>query len=183
MAFAAAVNEEIRDLQAAGADYVQIDDPWLQSHAEDAKRFGVKVLNRALEGIEGHTIVHLCFGYAHYGQARPDGYSFLPQLADTSAEQVSIEAAQAKLDLGVLKALTGKRVIVGVISLGDPAVETPEIVASRIRDALRHVPADKLAVSPDCGMKYLPRETAFGKLKALHEGARIVRREITGSAA
>jgi 5-methyltetrahydropteroyltriglutamate--homocysteine methyltransferase len=183
MAFAAAVNEEIRDLQAAGADYVQIDDPWLQSHAEDAKRFGVKALNRALEGIEGRTIVHLCFGYAHYGQARPGGYSFLPQLAETTAEQVSIEAAQAKLDLGVLKALAGKRVVVGVISLGDPAVETPEVVASRIRDALRHVPTDKLSVSPDCGMKYLPRETAFGKLKALHDGAQIVRREITGSAA
>ena len=178
MDFAAAVNEEIRDLQAAGADFVQIDDPWLQAHSGEAQRYGVKVLNRALQGISGGTIVHLCFGYAHYGQARPAGYSFLPQLAACSAEAVSIEAAQAKLDLGVLKELAGKKIVLGVISLGDPQAETPELVAERIRAALKYVPAERLTLSPDCGMKYLSRELAFAKLKALNEGASIVRKEL-----
>jgi 5-methyltetrahydropteroyltriglutamate--homocysteine methyltransferase len=178
MDFAAAVNEEIRDLQAAGADFVQIDDPWLQAHSAEAQRYGVKALNRALQGISGGTIVHLCFGYAHYGQARPAGYSFLPQLAACSAEAISIEAAQAKLDLSVLKELTGKKIVLGVISLGDPEAETPEVVAARIREGLKFVPAERLTVSPDCGMKYLPRDLAFRKLKALHDGAAIVRKEI-----
>jgi 5-methyltetrahydropteroyltriglutamate--homocysteine methyltransferase len=179
MDFAAAVNEEIRDLKAAGADYVQIDDPWLQAYSQDAKSYGVKALNRALQGVEKNTIVHLCFGYAHFGQARPGGYSFLPELAATSAEHVSIEAAQANLDLGVLKDLSSKRIVLGVISLGDPAVERPETVAERIRAGIRYVSPDRLTVSPDCGMKYLPREAAFGKLKALHDGAQIVRKELS----
>jgi 5-methyltetrahydropteroyltriglutamate--homocysteine methyltransferase len=136
------------------------------------------VLNRALEGIRGGTIVHLCFGYAHYGQARPAGYSFLPQFAACSAEAISIEAAQAKLDLAVLKELAGKKIVLGVISLGDPEAETPEVVAARIREGLKFVAAERLTVSPDCGMKYLPRELAFRKLKALHDGAAIVRKEI-----
>ena len=129
--------------------------------------------------MEKNTIVHLCFGYAHYGQARPLGYSFLPQLADCRAEQVSIEAAQAKIDLGVLQDLSSKKVVLGVISLGDPAVERAEEVAARIRAALKYVPPERLTLSPDCGMKYLSRETAFGKLKALHDGAQIVRKELS----
>jgi 5-methyltetrahydropteroyltriglutamate--homocysteine methyltransferase len=179
MDFAAALNEEMKDLKAAGADVIQLDDPWLQAYAEDAKRYGIKVLNRALQGIAGPTIVHLCFGYAHFGQARPGGYSFLPQLADSSAEQISIEAAQAKLDLGVLKDLQGKKIVLGVIDLGYPAVEEAEVVATRIRAGLKQVAADRLIVSPDCGMKYLPRDIAFGKLKALAEGAALVRKEIS----
>ena len=147
-------------------------------YEEMGPRYGVKVLNRALEGIRGGTIVHLCFGYAHYGQARPAGYSFLPQLAACSAEAISIEAAQAKLDLAVLKELAGKKIVLGVISLGDPEAETPEVVAARIREGLKFVAAERLTVSPDCGMKYLPRKLAFRKLKALHDGAAIVRKEI-----
>jgi 5-methyltetrahydropteroyltriglutamate--homocysteine methyltransferase len=178
MAFAAAVNEELRDLVAAGADVVQLDEPWLQARAERAARYGVKAINRALEGIDGTTVVHLCFGYAAAVKDKPSGYSFLPQLADTTASQISIEAAQPKLDLGILKELGGKTVMLGVIDLGTTQVETPEVVAGRIRAGLKHVPADRLLVAPDCGMKYLPRDAAFGKLKALAEGAALVRREL-----
>jgi 5-methyltetrahydropteroyltriglutamate--homocysteine methyltransferase len=178
MAFAAAVNEEVRDLKAAGADVIQLDEPWLQARADRAARYGVKAINRALQGIEGTTVVHLCFGYAAAVKDKPSGYSFLPQLADTSASQISIEAAQPRLDLGVLKDLARKSIMLGVIDLGSEQVETPQKVAERIRNGLRFVPADRLVVAPDCGMKYLPREVAFSKLKALVAGTALVRREL-----
>ena len=178
LAFAAAVNEEIRDLKAAGADVIQIDEPWLQARHERAARYGVKAINRALQGIPGTTVVHLCFGYAAAVKEKPSGYSFLPQLADTAATQISIEAAQPRLDLGVLKDLAPKQVMVGVIDLGDPGVESAETVAARLRSALRHAPAARLVAAPDCGMKYLRREVAYAKLKALAEGAALVRREL-----
>jgi len=178
MAFAAAVNAEMRDLKAAGADVIQLDEPWLQARADRAARYGVKAINRALQGIEGTTVVHLCFGYAAAVKDKPSGYSFLPQLADTTASQISIEAAQPRLDLGVLKELGKKTVMLGVISLGTNEVETPQLVAERIRAGLKHVPAERLVVAPDCGMKYLPRDAAFGKLQSLVAGAHIVRREI-----
>jgi len=178
LAFAAAVNEEVKDLFKAGADVVQLDEPWLQARADRAMRYGVKAINRALEGISGTTVVHLCFGYAAAVKDKPSGYSFLAQLADTRASQISIEAAQPHLDLSILKSLAPKNVMVGVIDLGTNEVETPAQVAERIRAALRVVPADKLVVAPDCGMKYLPRQAAFGKLKALAEGAAIVRKEL-----
>ena len=180
MAFAAAVNEEVRDLRNAGADVIQLDEPWLQARPEAAARYGVKAINRALQGISGTTVVHLCFGYAAAVSSKPSGYSFLPQLADTTAAQISIEAAQPKLDLEVLKELNRKTVMLGVIDLGTEKVETPQMVAERIRSALKIVPAEKLVVAPDCGMKYLSREAAFGKLKSLAEGAAIVRRELRG---
>jgi 5-methyltetrahydropteroyltriglutamate--homocysteine methyltransferase len=180
LAFAAAVNEEIRDLKAAGADVVQLDEPWLQARPDRAARYGVKAINRALEGISGTTVVHLCFGYAAAVKDKPTGYSFLPQLEATRASQISIEAAQPRLDLSVLKGLD-KTLMVGVIDLGTERVETAGEVAARIRAALKHVPAERLVVAPDCGMKYLTREAAFGKLKALAEGAAIVRKELTSS--
>ena len=178
MAFAAAVNEEARELRAAGADVIQLDEPWLQARADRAARYGVKAINRALEGIEGTTVVHLCFGYAAAVKDKPSGYSFLPQLAGTTASQISIEAAQPRLDLGILRELSGKTVMLGVIDLGTPAVETPQAVAERIRAGLKYVSADRLVVAPDCGMKYLRRDVAFKKLLSLVEGAHIVRREI-----
>jgi 5-methyltetrahydropteroyltriglutamate--homocysteine methyltransferase len=178
LAFAAAVNEELRDLKAAGADVVQIDEPWLQARPDRAARYGVKAINRALQGIPGTTVVHLCFGYAAAVKDKPTGYSFLPQLEATSASQISIEAAQPKLDLGVLKSFS-KTMMVGVINLGTAEVESASEVADRIRAALKHVPAERLVLAPDCGMKYLTREAAFGKLKALAEGAAIVRKELS----
>ena len=178
MAFAAAVNEEMRDLKAAGADVIQLDEPWLQARADRAARYGVKAINRALAGIEGTTVVHLCFGYAAAVKGKPSGYSFLPQLADTTASQISIEAAQPRLDLAVLDQLGKKTVMLGVIDLGTTDVETPQTVAERIRAGLKHVPAERLVVAPDCGMKYLPREVAFSKLTSMVQGAQIVRREI-----
>ena len=180
MAYAAAVNDELCDLKATGVDVVQLDEPWVRTAPEKAARFGVKAINRALDGIAGPTIVHLCFGYAAMVRNKPSGYAFLPQLADTVAEQISIEAAQPKLDLGVLKDLAGKTVLLGVLDLNDPAPETAATVADRLRQGLRYVPAERLVAAPDCGMKYLPRATAFAKLKALAEGAAIVRRELTG---
>jgi 5-methyltetrahydropteroyltriglutamate--homocysteine methyltransferase len=178
MAYAAAVNEEMRELKAAGADVIQLDEPWLQARADRAARYGVKAINRALQGIEGTTVVHLCFGYAAAVKDKPSGYSFLPQLADTSASQISIEAAQPALDLAVLRELRGKTVMLGVISLGTSEVESAQVVAGRIRAGLKHVPAERLVVAPDCGMKYLPRDVAFGKLQSLVAGAHLVRREI-----
>ncbi len=178
LAFAAAVNEELKDLKAAGADVVQIDEPWLQARPDRAARYGVKAINRALQGVPGTTVVHLCFGYAAAVKDKPTGYSFLPQLEGTSASQVSIEAAQPRLDLGVLKEFS-KTVMVGVIDLGSGRVESADEVAGRIRAALKHLPAERLVVAPDCGMKYLTREAAFGKLKALAEGAAIVRKELS----
>jgi 5-methyltetrahydropteroyltriglutamate--homocysteine methyltransferase len=180
MDFAAAVNEEMRDLEAAGADVIQLDDPWLRNDPDAAKRIAVRALNRALEGLKVSTAVHLCFGYAAVvaGQ-KPSGYSFLPQLADCAAKQISIEAAQPKLDLGVLRDLGDKTIMLGVIDLADRAIETPEVVAGRIRAALKFVDAKRLVPAPDCGMKYLSRETAFGKLKSLAEGAALVRTELS----
>jgi 5-methyltetrahydropteroyltriglutamate--homocysteine methyltransferase len=178
LAFAAAVNDELRDLKAAGADVLQIDEPWLQARPERAARYGVKVINRALQGIPGPTVVHMCFGYAAAVKDKPTGYSFLPELEGTTASQISIEAAQPKLDPAVLKDFS-KTIMVGVIDLGTSRVEGAEEVAARIRAALKYVPAERLVAAPDCGMKYLTREAAFGKLKALAEGAAIVRRELT----
>jgi len=176
MALAAAVNDEMRDLFAAGADIVQLDEPYLQARAEKAERFALKAINRALEGIEGTKALHTCFGYAHIVHNRPKGYPFLEPLADTTADQISMESAQQNVDLGVLKSLGDKTLIVGVIDLADEsAVESQELVVSRIKNALRFVDAERLIVAPDCGMKYLPRETAFGKLKALAEAAAAVR--------
>ena len=178
LAFAAAVNEELRDLKAAGADVLQLDEPWLQARPERAARYGVKAINRALQGITGTTVVHVCFGYAAAVKDKPTGYSVLPQLEATTASQISIEAAQPKLDLDVLKKLGQKTLMVGVIDLGTEKIETPQVVAARIRAALEHVPAERLVLAPDCGMKYLTREAAFGKLKALAEGAALVRKEL-----
>ncbi len=180
MDYAVAVNAEAHDLVAAGADIVQLDEPWLRNDPDAAKRIAVKAINRALEGLRVPTIVHLCFGYAALvpGETKPVGYSFLPQLADSVAEQISIEAAQPRLDLGVLKDLAPKKVLLGVLDLNDAKAETPQVVAERIRAGLEHVPADKLIPAPDCGMKYLPREVAFAKLKALSEGAAIARKEL-----
>ena len=181
MDFAAAVNQEMRDLQAAGADVIQLDEPWLRNDPEAAKRYAVKAINRALEGITVPTVVHLCFGYAAvvHGQ-KPSGYSFLSQLADSTATQLSIETAQPRLDLGMLSDLSNKKIMLGVIDLGNPRIETPDEVAARIRNGLRHVSAERLIPAPDCGMKYLPRDVAFGKLQALSAGARIVRAELAG---
>jgi 5-methyltetrahydropteroyltriglutamate--homocysteine methyltransferase len=178
MDYAAAVNEEIRDLFAAGADIVQIDEPYMQARPDDARAYGLKALNRALEGVQGTTAVHICFGYAAIIHERPAGYSFLPELAGCSCAQVSIETAQSKLDCAVLARLTGKKIILGVIDLSDMQVETAETVAVRIRRALPYVAAEDIIVAPDCGMKYLPREVAFGKMRAMVEGARLAREQL-----
>jgi 5-methyltetrahydropteroyltriglutamate--homocysteine methyltransferase len=180
MDFAAAVNAEALDLQAAGADFIQLDEPWLRHDPEAAKRYAVKAINRALQGITVPTIVHLCFGYAAVvkGQ-KPTGYSFLPGLSDSIAKQISIEAAQPRLDLGVLSDLAGKKIMLGVLDLGTHKIETSEQVAERIRAGLKYVSAENMIPAPDCGMKYLPREVAFGKLRALAEGAKIVRKELS----
>jgi 5-methyltetrahydropteroyltriglutamate--homocysteine methyltransferase len=179
LAYAEAVNEEVHDLFAAGADVVQLDEPWLQARAESARRYGVEAINRALAGVRGTTALHLCFGYAALVKDKPaNGYSFLSELESSAASQISIEAAQPKLDLGVLRALRTKTVLVGVLDLNDRNVETPHQVATRIRAALEVVPAERLVVTPDCGMKYLPRDVAFGKLKALVAGAELVRAEL-----
>ena len=181
MAYAAAVNQEAHALRAAGADVIQLDEPWLQARPEAAKHYGVQAINRALEGLEGSTVVHLCFGYAKVVSGKPSGYSFLPELAGCSAAAISIEVAQPRLDLGVLRDLSAKTVLLGVLDLGTAEVETPGEVAARIRAALEYLPAAQIVPAPDCGMKYLPRERAFGKLRALVEGAAIVRRELTGA--
>jgi 5-methyltetrahydropteroyltriglutamate--homocysteine methyltransferase len=179
MDLAAAVNEEARDLQAAGADLIQLDEPWLRNDPEGANRYAVPAINRALEGLTVPTALHLCFGYAAVVRhQKPTGYSFLPQLAATTAQQISIEAAQPRLDLGVLADLAGKTIILGVIDLADPAVETLDQVTARIRAGLARVTPDRLVLAPDCGMKYLPRDTAFGKLRALVDGARAVRAQL-----
>lgn len=181
MAYARVVNEEIKDLQAAGADLVQIDEPYMQANPVEADRYGVAAINRALEGITCATAVHLCFGYAYVVRDKPSGYSFLPQLNDCLADAISIEAAQPNLDPEVLKHLPDKQVIYGVIDLNNPNIETAQDVAERLRGALRHVPAERLIAAPDCGMKYLPRSVAYGKLKALADGAAIVRGEVSRS--
>jgi 5-methyltetrahydropteroyltriglutamate--homocysteine methyltransferase len=180
MDYAAAVNAELRDLKAAGADVIQLDEPWVQARPEEARRLALPAIDRALEGIPGPTALHLCFGYAYVARNKPSGYSFLPELTGTVAQQISIEAAQPNLDLATLDGLGEKTVIFGVISMGDLQAETPETVADRIRRALEHIPPERLIPAPDCGMKYIPRDIAFAKLKALAEGAAIVRRELAG---
>jgi 5-methyltetrahydropteroyltriglutamate--homocysteine methyltransferase len=186
MDYAQAVNAEIRDLFDAGADVVQIDEPYMQARPAEAREYGLAALNRALEGISGATAVHICFGYAAIIHARPSGYSFLTELAQCSCRQISIETAQSNLDCAVLKGLANKKIILGVIDLSNSTVETPEQVAARIRRALPFVDAADLIVAPDCGMKYLPREVAFAKLQAMVAGAQMVRsqleREQAGSA-
>ena len=176
--YAAAVNEEIKDLFAAGADVVQIDEPYMQARADKARQFGVAALNRALEGVSGTTAVHICFGYAAIIHERPTGYSFLPEFEGTTAKQISIETAQSKLDCSVLKTLPDKTIILGVLDLSTQDVETPEIVAERIERALPFVDAKRLVIAPDCGLKYLPRAVAFGKMKAMADGARLVRQKL-----
>lgn len=180
MDYAVAVNQELRALKTTGVDVVQLDEPWVRSAPDKAVRYGVRAINRALEGIDGPTVVHVCFGYAAVVADKPSGYGFLAELANTTAQQISIEAAQPRLDLGVLRDLAGKTIMLGVLDLNDPAVEMAEAVASRIREGLRFVDAQRLVAAPDCGMKYLPGDTAFNKLKALAEGAAIVRRELSG---
>jgi 5-methyltetrahydropteroyltriglutamate--homocysteine methyltransferase len=180
LAYADAVNAEIKDLFAAGADVVQIDEPWMQQHPDKARQYGLKALDRALDGVRGTVAVHLCFGYAAVVHDKPSGYSFLPELDACKAQQISIEVAQPKLDLAVLRQLPSKTIILGVIDLADMNVETPQTVADRIRRALAHVPANRVVVAPDCGMKYLPRPVAFAKMQAMAEGAARVRREIAG---
>jgi 5-methyltetrahydropteroyltriglutamate--homocysteine methyltransferase len=176
--YAAAVNAEIKDLFAAGADIVQVDEPYMQARPEKARAFGLAAFNRALDGVAGTTAVHICFGYAAIIHVRPSGYSFLPEFAKSPVQQISIETAQSDLDCSVLEKLPGKTIILGTLDLNDMNVESPETVAERIRRALKHVPAERIVVAPDCGMKYLPRDVAFAKMRAMVEGAKIVRREI-----
>jgi 5-methyltetrahydropteroyltriglutamate--homocysteine methyltransferase len=176
--YAAAVNAEIKDLFAAGADVVQIDEPYMQARPEKARRYGLAALERALEGASGPTAVHICFGYAAIIHERPSGYSFLSELAQSSVDQISIETAQSSLDCSVLAKLAGKKIILGVLDLSDPLLETAQAVAARIRRALPYVRAEDLIIAPDCGLKYLPRATAFGKMRAMVEGAAIVRNEL-----
>jgi 5-methyltetrahydropteroyltriglutamate--homocysteine methyltransferase len=175
---AVALNEEIKDLFAAGADVVQLDEPFLQAYPDKARRFGVAAINRAVEGVKGVTAAHLCFGYGSMVKSKPSGYSFLPELEATTIDQVSIETAQSKLDCAILARLPTKQIILGVLDLQDLVVETPATVAQRIRRALPFVSPERLIVAPDCGLKYLPRHIAFAKLKAMVEGAAIVRREL-----
>ena len=179
MDYAAAVNEEIKDLFAAGADVVQIDEPYLQARPAKAKQYGVQVLNRALKGITGTTAVHICFGYAAIIHQRPSAYSFLPELEAADVQQISIETAQSHLDCNVLAALPSKTILLGVLDLADMTVETPAIVADRIRRALPYVDANKIVVAPDCGLKYLSREIALRKMQAMVEGAFLVRSELS----
>jgi len=175
--YAAAVNGEIRDLFAAGADVVQVDEPYMQARPEKAREYGLAALNRALEGVSGTTAVHICFGYAAVIHTRPSGYSFLPELAGCRCNQVSIETAQSNLDCKVLEGLKGKQIMVGCIDLNDMAVETPEVVAGRIRKALRYLRPEDVILAPDCGMKYLPRDVADGKLRAMVAAAKLLRAE------
>ena len=177
MDYAVAVNEEIKDLFAAGADIVQIDEPYMQARPEKARQYGLKPLNRALDGVSGVTAVHICFGYAAIIHARPSGYSFLPEFAQCSCRQVSIETAQSNLDCSVLEKLPGKKIMVGVLNLDDMTVETPQKVVERAKRALNYIKPEDMILAPDCGMKYLPREVAFGKMKAMVEGAKILRAE------
>jgi len=179
MDYAAAVNAEVKDLFAAGADIVQLDEPYMQARPEKAREYGLQALNAALEGVEGETAVHICFGYAAIIHERPEGYSFLPELSGCLAHSISIETAQSELDCAVLETLPNKKIILGVLDLSTDEVETPETVADRIRIALPHCPAERIIVAPDCGLKYISREAALGKIKAMVDGAAIVRAEIS----
>lgn len=176
--YAVAVNAEIKDLFAAGADIVQIDEPYMQARPEKAREYGLAALETAFDGVEGRTALHICFGYAALIHERPEGYNFLPELAGSPVQQISIETAQSNLDCSVLESLTGKTVILGVLDLSTHDIETPEEVAARIRRALPHIAPERLVIAPDCGLKYLPREVAFGKMKAMADGAAIVRGEL-----
>jgi 5-methyltetrahydropteroyltriglutamate--homocysteine methyltransferase len=178
--YAVAVNAEIKDLFAAGADIVQIDEPYMQARPEKARKYGLRGLEAALDGVKGTTAIHICFGYAAIIHVRPSGYSFLPELAESPVQQVSIETAQSNLDCSILEKLPGKTIILGTIDLSDIAIETPETVAARIRRALPYVPVERIVVAPDCGLKYLPRNIAFGKMRAMVEGAEMVRQELRG---
>jgi len=178
--YAAAVNEEIRDLFAAGADIVQIDEPYMQARPEKARQFGLSALNRALDGITGTTAVHICFGYAAVIHERPSGYSFLPELAACSCGQISIETAQSKLDCAVLAELAGKKIMVGCIDLADMTVEKPDTIAARVKRALPYLKKEDVILAPDCGMKYLPRDVAFGKIRAMSDAAMLLRAEFGG---
>jgi 5-methyltetrahydropteroyltriglutamate--homocysteine methyltransferase len=175
LGYAEAVHDEVADLFAVGADIVQLDEPYLQARPEEARKYGVKAINRALDGITGTTAVHLCFGYAAIIHDRPEGYSFLPELAACECDQISVETAQSGLDCEVLSRLDGKTIILGVLNLGDETVESPDEVIARVRRALEYVPAERLVLAPDCGMKYLPRTSAFGKLSALTAAAATLR--------
>ena len=177
LAYAEAVNQEVKDLFAAGADIVQLDEPYMQARPEPARAYGLEALNRALDGVEGTTAVHICFGYAAIIHDRPSAYSFLPEMATCSCHQISIETAQSGIDTAVLERLPAKQIILGVIDLDDHAVEAPETVATRIRRALPYKRPDELIAAPDCGMKYLPRDSAYGKLESLAAGAAIIRAE------
>lgn len=183
MDMAAAVNEEAHDLVRAGADVIQLDEPWVRNDPDAARRYAIKAINRALEGVAVPTVVHLCFGYAAVvpGETKPANYAFLAELAETKASMISIESAQPKVDLGVLVDLAPKKIMLGVLDLSDLTIETPDIVAARLRRGLEHVSPERLVAAPDCGMKYLPRHVAFGKLRAMVEGAAVVRRELSGS--
>ncbi len=178
MDYAAAVNAEIKDLFAAGADVVQIDEPWMEARPQEARAYGLAAIRRAFEDVAGTTALHICFGYAALVPGRPASYSFLTELADSPVRQISIETAQSSLDCSVLAKLPGKQIILGVLDLSTHQVETPETVAARIRRALPHVGAERLVVAPDCGLKYLPREVAFGKMKAMVDGAKLIRAEL-----
>jgi 5-methyltetrahydropteroyltriglutamate--homocysteine methyltransferase len=183
LAYAQAVNEELRDLKAAGADVVQIDEPYLQARPEPARAYAIEAINRALEGVDGDTVLHTCFGYAHIVHDRPSGYPFLRELDDCAATHLSLEAAQPGLAPEVLRDVMSKTVVLGVLDLGSEEVETPDVVAARIRKALTVLPPERLVVAPDCGMKYLPRERAFRKLEAMVAGARLVGEDHTGGEA
>ena len=178
MDYAAAVNAEIKDLHEAGADVVQIDEPYLQARPDAARAYGLAALNRALEGVTGTTAVHLCFGYAAIIHERPPGYSFLPELAGCPVDQISIETAQSGLDLGVLADLSDKTIILGVLDLSTPEVESAEVVAARVRRAYPYRPAERLVIAPDCGLMYLPRASAEGKMRAMAVAAALLRAEL-----
>jgi 5-methyltetrahydropteroyltriglutamate--homocysteine methyltransferase len=180
LAYAEAVNEELRDLKSAGADVVQIDEPYLQARPEPAREYAIEAINRALDGMEGETVLHTCFGYAHIVHDRPTGYPYLRELADCAATHLSLEAAQPDLDPEVLRDVAHKTIVLGVLDLGSSDVETADVVADRIRKALTVVSPERLVVAPDCGMKYLPRERAFRKLEAMVAGAQLVREELAG---
>jgi 5-methyltetrahydropteroyltriglutamate--homocysteine methyltransferase len=179
MAYAAAVNEEVKDLFAAGVDFVQLDEPYVQARPEAAREYAVAAIDRALQGASGPTVLHVCFGYGKHVQDKPKGYAFCAELDSCSADEISLECAQPRLDLELLQLLPSKRLHVGVLDLRDQSVETPALVADRIRAALRQIPAERLVVAPDCGMKYLPRDVAFGKLRAMVRGRDLVRAELS----
>jgi 5-methyltetrahydropteroyltriglutamate--homocysteine methyltransferase len=178
MDYATCVNEEVKALFAAGADVVQLDEPWLRTNPEEARAYAVTVINKALEGVDGTTALHLCFGYAAMVQGKPNRYAFLTELEDSVVQQISIEAAQPNLDLSVLKEFSSKTIILGVLNLSDMRIESPESIAAKLREALRYVPAERLMIAPDCGMKYLPRAVAYQKLRAMTLGAAIVRESL-----